>query len=62
MINRLAAAALALSVALAPASVPAQEAAPAPAPIPLAANPDLTQDLDNILFLDLSTGRRVSIG
>ena len=61
MINRLAAAALALSVALAPASVPAQEAAPASAPIPLAANPDLTQDLDNILFLDLSTGRRVSI-
>ena len=61
MINRFAAAALALSVALAPASVPAQDAAPAPAPIPLAANPDLTQDLDNVLFLDLSTGRRVSI-
>jgi peptidylprolyl isomerase len=61
MISRLAAAVLALSVALAPASVPAQDAAPAPAPIPLAVNADITQDLENILFLDLSNGRRVAI-
>ena len=61
MFNRLVAAVLALSVALVPASVLAQEGAPAPAPIPLAANTDLTQDLDNILFLDLSNGKRVAI-
>ena len=61
MINRLAAAALALSVALVPASLPAQDAAPATAPIPLAANADVTQDLENILFLDLSNGKRVTI-
>ena len=63
MISRLAAAVLALSVALAPASVPAQDAAAAPAvaPIPLAVNADVTQDLDNILYLDLSNGKRVAI-
>jgi len=63
MISRLAAAVLALSVALAPASVPAREATPAPAaaPIPLAVNADVTQDLDNILLLDLSNGKRVAI-
>jgi peptidylprolyl isomerase len=41
--------------------VPAQEAAPAPQPIPLAANTDVTQDLDNVLLLDLSNGKRVAI-
>jgi peptidylprolyl isomerase len=63
MISRLAAAVLALSVALAPASVPAREATPAPAaaPIPLAVNADVTQDLENILLLDLSNGKRVAI-
>jgi peptidylprolyl isomerase len=63
MSNRLVAAVLALSVALVPVSVLAQEGAPAPAaaPIPLAANADLTQDQENILFLDLSNGRRVAI-
>src|SRR6187399_1946531 len=61
MINRLAAAALALSVALVPASLPAQDAAPAVASIPLAANADVTQDPENILFLDLSNGKRVAI-
>jgi len=61
MIKRLLAASLVVSVALAPASVPAQEGAPAPRPIPLAANTDVTQDPDNVLFLDLSNGRRVAI-
>jgi cyclophilin family peptidyl-prolyl cis-trans isomerase len=62
MIIRLLTAALALSVVSAPASVLAQEAAaPAAAPIPLAVNPDITQDLDNILYLDLSNGKRVAI-
>jgi peptidylprolyl isomerase len=61
MISRLAAAVLALSVAIAPAAVPAQEAAPAVVPIPLAVNADATQDLDNVLYLDLSNGKRVAI-
>jgi len=63
MISRLAAAVLALSVALAPASVPAKDATPVPAaaPIPLAVNADVTQDLENILLLDLSNGKRVAI-
>jgi peptidylprolyl isomerase len=63
MISRLAAAVLAFSVALAPASVPAREATPVPAaaPIPLAVNADVTQDLENILLLDLSNGKRVAI-
>ena len=60
MIKRLLTAALALSVIFAPAPTLAQEAAPAQ-PIPLAVNGDLTQDRDNILFLDLSNGKRVAI-
>jgi peptidylprolyl isomerase len=65
MIKRLLAAAVACSFAFAPAAF-AQDAgeseAPAPAaPIPLAANPDVTQDPENILFLDLSNGKRVAI-
>jgi len=66
MIIRLITAALAVSVVCAPVSVLAQEAAapaavPAAAPIPLAVNADVTQDPENILFLDLSNGRRVAI-
>jgi peptidylprolyl isomerase len=60
MITRLLTAALALSFAVTPAL--AQDApAPAPAPIPLSVNVDLTQDRENILLLDLSTGKRVAI-
>jgi peptidylprolyl isomerase len=63
MIKCLLATALAVSTAFAPLAASAQEAATAApaAPIPLAANPDVTQDLENILFLDLSNGRRVAI-
>ena len=61
MIKRLLTAALALSVILAPAPTLAQDAAPAQQQIPLAVNGDLTQDRDNILFLDLSNGKRVAI-
>jgi len=62
MITRLLASALAVSVVLLPVSVPAQDAAPpAQVPIPLAANADVTQDLENIWFLDLSNGKRVAI-
>ncbi|HEU4650866.1 MAG TPA: peptidylprolyl isomerase, partial [Croceibacterium sp.] len=61
MFHRLVAPVVALSVALLPVSVLAQEGAPAQAPIPLAVNADPTQDLDNILLLDLSNGRRVAI-
>ena len=63
MLNRLIAAAFAVSLALAPSvgsaqDAPAAQAAPA---LPLAVNPDVTQDLENILFLDLSNGKRVAI-
>ena len=61
MIKRLLTAALALSVILAPAVTLAQDAAPAQQQIPLAVNSDQTQDRDNILFLDLSNGKRVAI-
>ena len=62
MIIRFLASALALFALLAPAAY-AQDAAPAPVqnPFPLAVNPDLTQDPENILFLDLSNGKRVAI-
>lgn len=64
MINRLLALALALPVALAPFGAVAQDT-PAPAtaaaPARLAADPDVTKDLENILLLDLSNGRRVAI-
>jgi peptidylprolyl isomerase len=39
----------------------AEAAAAAPAAIPLAADPDQSHDPENILFLDLSNGRRVAI-
>ncbi len=74
MIHRLTAAALAFSFALAPSLVAAQdepadetasaEAAVAePAPIRqfLPVNYNAQEDLENILYLDLSTGRRVAI-
>jgi peptidylprolyl isomerase len=62
MIIRLAATALALSVALASPASFAQDVAPAQVEaFPLSANPDVTQDLDNILLLDLSNGKRVAI-
>jgi cyclophilin family peptidyl-prolyl cis-trans isomerase len=64
MIRRFLALVAALLAAFVPAAAFAQDeaATPAPAaPIPLAANADLTQDLDNIWYLDLSNGRRVAI-
>ena len=61
MITRLLASAVALSVAFAPAAFAQDAAAPTVGAIPLAANADATQDLDNILHLDLSNGKRVTI-
>ena len=64
MIRRFLAMLAALLAAFVPAAAFAQDeaAAPAPAaPLPLSANADLTQDLDNIWYLDLSNGRRVAI-
>ena len=62
MIKHVFAMAAAWSVAFASAAFAQEQATPAPAAaIPLSANPDLTQDLDNILLLDLSNGRRVAI-
>jgi peptidylprolyl isomerase len=67
MIKRLFATAAACSLAFAPAVFAQESAAPVsatPAPtgaFPLAANPDVTQDLENILLLDLSNGKRVAI-
>jgi peptidylprolyl isomerase len=61
MTFRLIAAALALSLAATPVFAQDDAAVPAQTPIPLAVNADVTQDLDNILYLDLSNGRRVAI-
>src|SRR5688500_3980508 len=61
MIKRLLAAAVACSFAFAPPAFAQEEAVAPVAAIPLKANPDLTQDLENILYLDLSNGRRVAI-
>jgi peptidylprolyl isomerase len=64
MIKGLFAAALAFSAAAAPLAATAQDAdaTAAPAkPIPLSVNTDQAQDLDNILYLDLSNGKRVAI-
>jgi cyclophilin family peptidyl-prolyl cis-trans isomerase len=63
MFIRLVATAVAASIAFAPTLSLAQDAAPAQQveAFPLAANADLTQDLENIWFLDLSNGRRVAI-
>lgn len=54
---------LALGAAFAvPAAAQDAPAAPAVTEVPvIAANPDLTVDRENILFLDLSNGRRVAI-
>ena len=52
----------ALAALATPVAASAQDAAPAPQrAMPIRANYDLTQDLDNILYLDLSTGERVAI-
>ena len=52
MIKRLLAAAVACLVSFTPAAFAQEQAeAPAPRPIPLSANPDLTEDLENIWFL-----------
>ncbi len=72
MIKGLFAAALVLAATVSPASILAQDDdAPAidmtaaetlaASTIPLAANPDITQDPENILLLDLSNGKRVAI-
>ena len=61
MINHLLAAAVACSVAFVPAAFAQDQAAATATAIPLSANPDVTQDLENILLLDLSNGRRVAI-
>src|SRR5688500_622476 len=61
MIKRLLAAAVACSFAFAPPAFAQEEVVAPAAAIPLKANPDLTQDLENILYLDLSNGRRVAI-
>jgi peptidylprolyl isomerase len=74
MFKRLLTMAAAVSVVVSPAIAFAQDAAtpapaaaaatPAPAAaaaIPLSADPDQSHDRDNILYLDLSTGRRVAI-
>ncbi|WJY18366.1 peptidylprolyl isomerase [Alteriqipengyuania flavescens] len=52
----------ALAALATPVAASAQDAAPATQrAMPIRANYDLTQDLDNILYLDLSTGERVAI-
>src|SRR5690349_5028590 len=62
MIKRFLALVAACSVAFAPAAFAQDQATPAPvAAVPLSVNPDVTQDLENILFLDLSNGKRVAI-
>ena len=64
MIKGLFAAALAFFAALLPIAAVAQdtEVVPAPVqPIPLSVNFSQTEDLENILFLDLSNGERVAI-
>ncbi|AKH41463.1 peptidylprolyl isomerase [Altererythrobacter atlanticus] len=62
MIKRLFVAALALIVGLTPGFALAQETGePAPQRIRAAVDPDQTQDLDNLLYLDLSNGKRVAI-
>ncbi len=44
-----------------PVPVTAPEVAPVVGRIPIFANPDITVDLENILYLDLSNGSRVAI-
>jgi len=70
MFKRLLTMAAAVSVAFAPASAFAQANTAAKAPgavaeitkdTPLSVDADVTHDLENILYLDLSTGRRVAI-
>jgi len=61
MITRILASAVALSVAFAPAAFAQDAAAPALESYPLAANANATHDLENILYLDLSNGKRVTI-
>jgi cyclophilin family peptidyl-prolyl cis-trans isomerase len=61
MIKYLLAAAVACSVAFVPAASAQDQAVATVTAIPLSANPDVTQDLENILMLDLSNGRRVAI-
>lgn len=62
MIKRLIAAAIACLFTFAPAAYAQEQADASPRrAIPLSANPDLTEDLENILFLDLSNGKRVAI-
>jgi peptidylprolyl isomerase len=62
MIKRFLALVAACSVAFAPAAFAQEQATPAPAAaVPLSVNADVTQDLENILYLDLSNGKRVAI-
>jgi cyclophilin family peptidyl-prolyl cis-trans isomerase len=61
MIRRVLAAAAALAVLSLPPAATAQDAAAPARPLALAVNADVAQDLENILYLDLSNGRRVAI-
>ena len=62
MFKRLLTMALAAGALIAaPALAQEAPAAPAQQSVPLTVNTDLTQDTENILFLDLSNGRRVAI-
>jgi peptidylprolyl isomerase len=66
MLKRLIAAALTLTLIAMPGAAPAQEDLDVPAPVAapryyLPVNFNQQEDLDNILYLDLSTGERVAI-
>ena len=61
MLKRLIAAAIALTIVAMPSLAPAQEEAPAGPRMFLPVNFDQQADLENILYIDLSTGRRVAI-
>ncbi len=66
MLKRLIAAAIALTIVAIPSFAPAQDAPDADAPLPMMrlyqpVNFDAQADPENILYIDLSTGRRVTI-
>jgi peptidylprolyl isomerase len=63
MLKRLIAAMIAVTIAALPSLAAAKDEAPAPAPphVYKAIDYNADEDLDNILYLDLSTGKRVTI-